>query len=578
MFKKSLPIAIIVMMLVAVVPTGFTFANDADVVLTSVMRQDEPVTWYGATSQPVNTFDPQRAQDAYSITGIEQLFLGLTNNDPMVPGNITPELATSWTTSEDGLQWTFTLRNDVNWIRWDPVSDTAEVIRPVTAFDAAYGIRRACDPRHGSYYTSVADKVILGCNDVSNKEVDAVTDADYDLVQVTALDDTTLVVNLQFAAGYFFSMTPMWMFRPVPQETIEEFGDDWTNVGTIVTNGAWVLDEFVRGVRRVYIKNPEVPADLRGPGNVERVIITIIEDAGTSFALYLDKQIETVGVPAAEVQAVLSDPEYADQLIQKPEPIVTYFAFAHDKAPFDNVHARRAFGAIVDRDAFNAEIRQNRGVPMIHFTPPGMFGAPPINEVGIGYDPEYAAAQLAEAGYPNCEGMPNVEVVAGGGFGEFLAAAAERDLGCSRDVFTLETMDFSVLIEAIDPRNPPEDRPNIWAIAWGPDYGDANNWVGDVLSCESENTFKRPCSEVDDLITQAARESDAATRIELYYQIEELFFGAEGEHPIIPLDTRLTLILHQPWADAPFSTDDLFGGAHYDWYSIDVEAQTAGRN
>jgi ABC-type oligopeptide transport system substrate-binding subunit len=368
---------------------------------------------------------------------------------------------------------TFTLRNDVQFVRWDPVADTAEAVRPVTAADVAYGIKRACDPRLGSYYTSVADKVVLGCNDVSTKPVEEVTEADYDLVQVEALDDTTLVVSLQFAASYFFSMTPMWMFRPVPQEVIAEFGDNWTDVGTIVTTGAFVLDEYVRGVRRVYVKNPLLPADLRGPGNVERVVITIVEDAGTQFALYLDKQIETVGVPAAEVQSVLSDPVYAEQLIQKPEPIVTYFAFAHDKPPFDKVEARRAFGSIVDRDAFNAEIRQNRGVPMIHFTPPGMFGAPPINEVGVGYNPEFAQEQLAAAGYPNCEGFPNIEVISGGGFGEFLSAAAERDLGCNRDLFTLETVDFTVLLELIDPRNEPEERPNMWAIAWGPDYGDA---------------------------------------------------------------------------------------------------------
>ncbi len=577
MFKKVMPMTIILVMVLALIPTGFTFANDADITLTTTMRQDEPITWYGATSLEISTFDPQRAQDNYSIDAIEQLFLGLTNNDPMIPGNILPELATNWTVSEDGTVWTFTLRNDVNWVRWDPVTDTAEVVRPVTAADAAYGIQRACDPRHGSYYTSVADKVVLGCNDLSGKPVEEVTDTDYSLVQVQALDDTTLVVNLQFSAGYFFSMTPMWMLRPVPQEVIEEYSDDWTNVGTIVTNGPFVLDEFVRGVRRVYIKNDNLPADLRGPGNVERVTITLVEDAGTIFALYLDKQIETAGVPAAEVQAVLTDPAYADQLIQAPEPVVTYFAFAHDKAPFDNVHARRAFGAIVDRDAFNAEIRQNRGVPMIHFTPPGMFGAPPINEVGVGYNPDYAREQIALAGYENCEGFPTVEVDAGGGFGEFLAASAERELGCDRDIFTLSEVDFAVLLEWIDPRNAPEDRPNMWGIAWGPDYGDANNWVGDVLSCESENAFKRPCSEVDDLIDQARTEPDPETRLELYYRIEEAFFGPEGEHPIIPLDTRLTLILHQPWADAPLSTDGLFGGDHYDWRSIDQEAQAAGR-
>jgi ABC-type oligopeptide transport system substrate-binding subunit len=570
MRTRLLPLTIIFTMLLAMMPLNLALAHDADVVVTTVLRQDGPITWHGATLLEINTLDPQRAADAYSITAIEQLFLGLTNNDPTIPGNITPELATSWTISDDGTVWTFTLRNDVQWIRWDPTADEAIPVRPVTASDVAYGIKRSCDPRLGSLYTSVADKVILGCNDLSHKSVRDVTEADYDLVQVQALDDTTLVVNLQFAASYFLSMTPMWMFRAVPQEVIEEFGDDWTDVGTIVTNGPFAIDEYARGVRRAYARNPLLPADLRGPGNLDRVETTVIPDVNTQFSLYLRGQIELAGVPPAETQSVMSDPQYSDQLIQIPDPTVSYLGFAHDKPPFDNVHARRAFGAVMDRDAFKSEVMQNRGIPMIHFTPPGMFGAPPINEVGMGYDPDYARAELAAAGYPNCEGFPNIEVI-DGAMGEFLAASAERDLGCSRDIFTLTSMGFQDMLATIDPRNPSDQRPNMWGVAWGPDYPDAQNWVGDVLSCESENTFKRPCSEVDDLIAQAARESDPAIRVELYYRIEDLFFGREGEHPIIPLATSLALVLRQPWVNAPLATDGLFGGAHYDWYVIDVE-------
>lgn len=579
MLKKVLPLALILVMLVmALIPTGITFASTDDITLTTTLRQREPITWYSAVTEQVSTFDPQRAQDSLSVAAIEQLFLGLTNNDPLIPGNITPELASSWEVSADGTQWTFTLRNDVNWVRWDPVTDTAEVIRPVTAYDAEYGIKRACDPRHGSFYTAVADRVILGCDDMSRKPISQVTDADYDLVQVEALDDTTLVINLQFAASYFFSMTPMWMLRPVPQETIEEYGDEWTNVGTIVTNGPFVLDEYVRGVRRVYIRNPFLPDEVSGPGNVERVVVSVVGDAGTAFALYLDGRIEVSGVPGADEQAVRSDPRFSEQLLQTPEPVVSYLAFAHDKPPFDDVRVRRAFGAIINRETFIAEILQNRGVPMIHLTPPGMFGAPPINEVGIGYNPAYAIEQMKLAGYPNCEGFPTIEVDAGGGVGEFLAASAETVLGCDRNIFTLSDVSFAVLLSWINPRNAPEDRPHMWAIAWGPDYGDANNWVGDVLYCEAENTFKRPCAEVDDLIDQAARSRDSDERIELYYRIEELFFGPEGQHPIIPLNTRLSLSLHQPWADVPLATDGIFGGPHYDWRSVDQEMQAAGRN
>jgi oligopeptide transport system substrate-binding protein len=578
--KRAVILAVIVVTVMAGLPTSLVFAHEANVTLTSVLRQNEPITWYGVAANEVSTFDPQRAEDTDSGNAIENLFLALTNNDPMVPGNLLPELATSWEVSADGTQWTFTLRNDVPWVDWDPVTDTATAVRMVTAFDVEYGFKRACDPRLGAYYTTVADKVILGCNEVSTKPMEEVTDADYDLVQVQALDDTTLVVNLQFAAGYFFSMTPLMMFRPVPQEVIAEYGDNWTDVDNILVNGPFVLDEYVRGVRRVYMTNPLMPADLRGPGNVERLVFTVVEDAGTTFSLWLDGQIETSGVPAAEIQSVLTDSAYEGLLTQTSGGSVAYYSFGHHKPPFDNVYARRAFSAIIDREAFITEVRQGRGIPMIHLTPPGMFGAVPINEVGVGYNPDYAREQLALAGYPNCEGMPAIEYASPGvgGWGEFLVAAAERELGCSPDIFTLETMDWTVFLEMIDPQSAPEDVPNIWGgSGWLPDYGDANNWVGDVLSCEAENSFRRPCGEVDDMIRQAAREADPDTRIELYYRIEEMFFGPEGEFPIIPVFSSLLMTLKQPWADAPLATDALFGGQHYDWRSIDPVAQAAGR-
>lgn len=577
---RALPLAIIVTMVVALLPSGFAFATNADVTLTSVIRQAEPITLYATAGSQISTLDPQRASDQISIAAIEQLFLGLTDADPLNPGNIIPELATEWTFDETGTVWTFSIRNDVPWVRWDPVTDEAEQLGMVTAHDIAYGIQRACDPRLGAYYTSVADKIILGCDEVSTKPVNEVTDADYDLVQVRALDDSTLEVNLQFSAGYFFSQTPMWMYRPVPRDVIDELGDDWTKPGNIVTNGPFVIDEWVRGVRRVFLRNPYLPEDMRGPGNVERVVQTVVEDAGTTFALYQDNQIDASGVPAAELQSVLSDPQYADQLSQSSDLSAFYFGFAHDKAPFDNVHVRRAFSAAVDRNAFVQEVLQGRGVPMIHLTPPGMFGAPPINEVGVGYDPELARAEIEAAGYPNCEGLPQLEIVAFSGAGswsEFLAASAERELGCDPNLLTVEEQEFSVLLETIDPRNAPEDRPNVWTLGWGPDYPDANNWVGDVLHCESENTFNRPCSEVDDLISQAARENDPDLRTELYYRIEEMFFGPEGDQPIITLYMALNYTLVKPWYSGPFETDGLFGGPHYNYRTIDQAAQIAAR-
>jgi ABC-type oligopeptide transport system substrate-binding subunit len=581
-FRMIPAVAVVLTLVVALLPTGFASAADSEITVTAQYRQDAPVTRDTADASEISSLDPALASDAVSITPIENLFLGLTDYDP-ITSTINPELASSWEVSADGLVWTFSLRSDVMWQRWDPASDTATEVRPVVAGDIVYGMKRGCDPRLGGYYGTISAKVIAGCDVVNQTANESVTDdlVFGDTIKVSAPDDTTLVVELQFAAGYFFSMTPMWMLRAVPQETIEEFGDEWTAPGNIVTNGPFFVDEITRGVRRVFVRNEALAADLfSGTGNIEVINQTIIEDGGTIYALYLDNQLDAAGVPVAEIQNVLGDPVLSQEVLQIFDLAVFYFGFAHDKAPFDNVNARRAFSAIIDRTAFVEQIRGGRGVPMIHFTPPGMAHAPPINEIGIGFDPEYAAAELEAAGYPNCEGFPAIDMIAYQGAGtwaEFWAAAAEEYLGCDPALLSVEQLEFSVLLEVVSPDTPTQDRPNTWTLGWGPDYGDANNWVNDVLSCTAENAFLRPCTEVDDLINQAARESDPAVRDQLYAEIEEAFFGAEGEFPIAPIFLRSGFSLFKSWYTGPFETDGLFGGAHWGAPSIDMAAKLAAR-
>ncbi|GIK62470.1 MAG: ABC transporter substrate-binding protein [Chloroflexota bacterium] len=580
---RLIPVAAIVLTLVvALLPTGFAAAEDATVTVVAQYRQDTPVTIDGASQSEISSLDPAIISDSVSIIPVENLFLGLTDYDPITSA-INPELATSWEVSADGLVWTFNLRSDVNWMRYDPATETAAVVRPVVAGDIVYGIKRGCDPRLGGYYGTISAKVIKGCDVVNQTVAENVTD---DLVYgetiaVSAPDDVTLVVELQFAAGYFFSMTPMWMLRAVPQEVIEEFGDEWTAPGNIVSNGPFFVQEITRGVRRVYVRNEALPADLfSGTGNVEVINTTVIEDAGTIYALYQNSQLDSSGVPAAEIQNVLSDPTLSQEVLQIFDLTVFYFGFGHDKAPFDNVHARRAFSAIIDRQAFIEQVLAGRGVPMIHFTPPGMAHAPAINEIGVGFDPEYAVAEMEAAGYPNCEGFPAIDMVAYQGAGtwtDFWAAAAEEYLGCDPSLLNVEQLEFSVLLEIVDPNTPTQDRPNAWTLGWGPDYGDANNWVNDVLSCTSDNAFLRPCTEVDDLINQAAAESDPAVRDQLYAEIEESFFGAEGEYPIAPIYLRSFFTLVKPWYTGPFESDGLFGGAHWGAYNIDMAAKLAAR-
>ncbi len=115
----------------------------------------------------------------------------------------------------------------------------------------------------------------------------------------------------------------------------------------------------------------------------------------------------------------------------------------------------------------------------------------------------------------------------------------------------------------------------MWTLGWGPDYADENNWVGDVLWCEGTgNRTKRACSEADDLIIQAREETDPDARVELYAQIEEMFFGPEGEYPFFPIYVQIQYQGIHTWYDF---TPALFGGNQWYNYSIDAEAKAAAQ-
>jgi oligopeptide transport system substrate-binding protein len=213
---------------------------------------------------------------------------------------------------------------------------------------------------------------------------------------------------------------------------------------------------------------------------------------------------------------------------------------------------------------------------MKHFAPPGIFGAAPIDEVGVGFDPEYAAAQLADAGYPNCEGFPEVSLLGYSGQStlnwiEFAQANWAENLGCDPSLITIEQQSFAELLETT--KAPDGEAPSMWTLGWGPDYADQNNWVGDVLSCETAVRMKRECNEIDDLLDQARKEPDPAVRTELYAQIEEAFFGPEGEMPFMPIFLRIAFVAEHSWLDR---IPSLFGGEQYYTWSIDQEGQMQG--
>jgi ABC-type transport system substrate-binding protein len=289
----------------------------------------------------------------------------------------------------------------------------------------------------------------------------------------------------------------------------------------------------------------------------------------------MNNEVETSGIPDAELQGHLE--KYKDETIQVPDLAVFYLGFRETKPPFDDPRVRRAFTAAFHRETFVTEVRQGQGLPMKHFAPPGIFGAPPIDEVGVGYDPEFAKQQLADAGYPDCEGFPTVTLLGYSGQStlnwiEFAQKQWEENLGC-KDVIQIEQQSFKELLAATAADVPDEEAPHMWTLGWGPDYPDENNWVGDVLWCENPgNRMKRECNEIDDMIVAAREETDPDKRVKMYREIEEKFFGEEGEMPMAPLYVRIAFVAQHSWLTAPRA---LFGGDQFYNWTIDQAAQMA---
>ncbi len=539
----------------------------------------ESVTYTTVVRGPIASLDPQRVtpEDSGAAELDEQLFMGLTALDPEHPGNLLPRLAERWEVSDDLLTWTFHLRPDVPWVTWNADQKQVQVWRNVTAADFSYAIRRACDPRLGNWYNYVLTEVIDGCADLAGIAPGQVRGIDYDLVKVSAPDATTLIVHLTAPASHFLSLTTLPLLRPVPAELIDQFGDDWIAAGHIATNGAYALAGTTEN-RYALVRNPALPGDLRGPGNVDGVLVFSADNLARVLDLFRGQQVDSATFTSQERGETSS----SSAIIQAARPIpaqaVIYLGLTYDKPPFDDVRVRRAFSYAIDRQALIDAAIPHQAIPFGHLIPPGNVGAPPQEFAGASYDPDLARKLLAEAGYPDCAGLPPITLATRNnaqGWAEVMIKFLGDTLGCPASLFTVRSYSFDDLNNLLATGSA-ADRPNLWIAGWVADYPDAHNWVLEPLGCGMANPMRRPCADVDHLIDAADHEPDLDARRKMYLDIELQFFGPEGEHPIIPLALRTNYVLAQPWISGPLDTDGLSGGRHYDWIVVDMQAKPDG--
>jgi len=502
---------------------------------TSAQTASNPLTLYLNLGGDPTTLDPAKTWDTTSGAVVEQLFIGLVDLDDET-GEVRPELATSWTVSPDGTVYTFTLRNDVIW------SDG----NPVTAHDVRYGILRTLDPAtasDGAY-------VLRIIKNAAAYHLGEITDPNQ--VGVTAMNTTTLRVALEEPASYVLSILSTWIARPMPRWAIEAHGvPTWTEPANIVTSGPYRLTEWAHNDHILLGKNPTYydAANVQ----IEQAKMWMV-DWYTAWQMYLDGQLDAAQVPLGTSLG----PVLRQEVHIKPDPGVYYYGFSVSQEPFDDPLVRKAFVAATSRQGLiNSVLYRDSDQPALTFTPPGIFGHVDgyAEGVGIPYNRIQAQQWLAQAGYPDGQGLPPIALSFNTNENNQSVAEYVQDswydtLGISVTLQSLPWQDYSDLLN--------KGQLQVWRNVWFPDYYEAYNYLHDVPLIHSRNALGNWTNATyESLLDQAVREQNPDTRKTLYRQAEEIL--VESDAVMIPLYHYASRIASKPYLERtyPISTFDI---------------------
>ena len=552
--------------------------------------EPEPVALDIAYEESLPDLDPQHIGGQASLDMAESLFAGLTNFNHKTQ-QVEPELAASWTVGSDGRTWTFALRDDIYWVK--PINTTIQTelnaaperVRLVDAQDVVFALQRACTSEN-----AVPDAFLLfmieGCETLFNSIEPG--DAEINQLAVSALDDRTVQITLVEPASDFLTLTTLPQFRPVPRELVEEFEDEWLDAAEELSDG-WQTPENImvngpfvpsaspfNAEEMVLIRNRDWP--IIAGGNADKINVTFQMDEMDMFAAWQDRKLDISQLPPEERDDFLDSSPDKAQLITN--QTVFYIGFNFDSAVFREVQIRRAFSSALDRSSLVESMFDGRALELRHFTPPGVFGAPATNEVGVGYSPDFALQQMDKSSIRSCKLIPPVTMLVSTADlsllqGELIRNMWISELDCDEQLITIEQVDFGELL-ARTSADAESGRPDMWELAWPAYYPDANNFLGDLLNCtDGENRQNRQCSVEDGLMRQARISTDPQERSDLYREVEKGFFNEDGSFPLIPLYVRGNYVLVQSWLKFPAAYS---GGQQFDTYIVDQELKRLERS
>ncbi len=467
------------------------------------------------TSRELDEFpsiDPSLIQDVAGNDVARQLFEGLMNQDK--DGNLVPGVATDFDVSDDKLTYTFHLRPEAKWSNGDTVK----------ASDFVYAWRRAADPATASEYSWYMSLMSI-------ENVDAVIAGEMtpDQLAVSAPDDQTFVVTLSQPLPYFPQMVVIATTFPLPEATITELGDAWTQPGNMVSNGAYVLSERVQQEKLVMERNPMYWDDANT--NINKVTYLIINDENAALTRYLAGELDKTEVPTGQYPRLLE--EYPTQALSVPLLCSYYYALnLSDTGPeaLKDVRVRQALSMAVDRDIIVDNVLQGGQKPAYTFThwATAGFEMPVVEAAGMSQAERNAKAVelMTEAGY-GAGGEPlSLELL-------YNTSDAHKSVAVAISQMWKQTLGIETTLNNQEWQTFLDERGNqrfeVARAGWCGDYNEASTFTDLMTSTSGYNDSKYVNEEVDALATDARTSNNPQAD---YEQIEQII---AVDTPIIPI-------------------------------------------
>lgn len=471
---------------------------------------------YGSNPE---TLDPalNSAIDASNtiITIFEPLLL-INENNEVIGGQ-----AESWEASEDGLTWTFTMRDGLKW------SDGTDL----TAKDFEYSFKRMANPDTAAPYAETCLGMIDG--------FDAAQAGDPDALNVKASDDgKTLTIVLSYPCSYFDKMAAFAAMSPVQQATVEANGDSWcTSADTFVSNGPYMITDWTPSERIVLSKNPNYVGGWDSSKIVsDTITLLLLEDSSASFAAYNSGEAVLIkDVPTDEIPSLTKAEDGGDFYVDT--ILGTYYVSLNlQRDAFKDAKVRKALSLAIDRDYVANTIMQGTYTTADSIVGPGIVdesgyfhdnGNAPY--ISADYEANLAEAKklLEEAGYPNGEGYPTIEYSTNdAGYHVPLAEYLQQAWGDLGITLTINKMEWSSFT--------PARRAGEYDVArngWVMDYNDPSNMLDLFCTSNGNNDGKYANPDFDAAI-DASRVADSAEHFAQLHKAEDILMEDMGCLPI----------------------------------------------